>query len=121
MVLRKEEQSLHLRLADLLRRSPNHHVVWWHTNNNSDSPKRGKLMKRMGVKPGIADFLFIKPSPAELFSLELKTETGRASPEQLDWRDYIRDIGWYAEIAYGWDHAVRVLGAWEIIPVREFI
>lgn len=116
------EQQLHFRIAELLRRQPNHHVVGWHTNNNPRSAKDGARLKRMGMRAGVADWLFLVPNesdPASLYSLELKTEKGRPSPEQLDWKNYINDVGHYAEIAYGWDHAIRILGAWDIIKVRE--
>ncbi len=64
-------------------------------------------LKRMGVSAGYPD-VFV-PLPTDKyhgFYVEMKRKKGgRASPQQIEWINYLRDKGYYAEIAKGSDEA----------------
>lgn len=53
-------------------------------------------MRALGVKPGVPDLLMPVPSgPNPGLALEFKSATGRASPEQDEWMQHLRDrAGW---------------------------
>ena len=73
----------------------------------------GRVMadKAMGVKKGVPD-LCLPVARGEYHGLyiELKNETGRASPEQEWWGEELLKQGYYWETCHGWQSAVRVLG-----------
>ena len=62
--------------------------------------------RQMGVKSGVPDLMLPIPSQGYhgLF-LEMKNKTGRLSMEQKKWIAALRDLGYKAEVAYGWEDA----------------
>lgn len=72
--------------------------------------KAAKDVKAEGVRRGVPDYLF--PVPRGGFNglaIELKTDTGRTSPEQRQWLADLRAHGWHAEVCRGWEQAWAVL------------
>ena len=70
--------------------------------------KQGERTVRCGVK-GMSDLLFIKNGRA--YWLEVKTETGRPSQDQLNFLAVMRDrYGCVAEIVRSVDDAIRAVG-----------
>lgn len=65
------------------------------------------LFKLMGVSPGFPDIEV--PFPCGKFHgfyVEMKRiKGGRASAEQIDWLNYLREQGYYAEVAHGFEEA----------------
>ena len=51
----------------------------------------------------------------EFFALELKTEDGKPSVEQLQFADNVNECDGFGFIAYGFDSAMACLVAWGII------
>lgn len=115
---RRPEQELHIAVVDHLRERAMPGVLWWHTNNNIALRGRrgafiGKLMKSMGVRPGVGDILvFYK---GKLFSLELKAAGGKPTPEQWAWMDAVKENGGYAHHCRGLDAALGILEMWGLI------
>lgn len=68
--------------------------------------KQGERTIKCGVK-GMSDLLFIKGGRA--YWLEVKTETGRPSAEQLNFLSVMRKHGCVAEIVRSVDDAVRAV------------
>lgn len=61
-----------------------------------------------GVPKGFSDLIAVKDG--KIFFLEVKTETGKASPEQLNFLAVMRDrYGCTADIVRSVDDAVRVV------------
>ncbi len=77
------ERGLHLYAADLLRLKARRDILWLHIANEGErSPRTGAFFKRMGMRPGAADFLIVVKGQAHW--LELKAAKGRQSPAQRD-------------------------------------
>ncbi len=65
--------------------------------------------KRHGYLAGTPDILVFYPQhPFHGMMIELKTDTGRASPEQNDLLNRLNKLGYYAVVAKGLDEAKRV-------------
>lgn len=63
-------------------------------------------LKAEGVKPGVSDYLFPVARGEYIgLAIELKTATGRASREQAAFLSALRQQGWRAEVARGWEQA----------------
>lgn len=73
--------------------------LWWHTPNQagSRSAVETKILKGMGVKPGIPDILIFYQG--RLFAIELKAKGGKESPNQEAMQETLRELG--AEVASG--------------------
>lgn len=72
--------------------------------------KRGRKvasdLKKEGTRPGAPDYWFpVARGPYVGLVIELKTQTGRASREQVAWLAHLRAQGWRAEVARGWEQA----------------
>jgi hypothetical protein len=90
-------------------------VVWLKKNNFwvSGSGVGVKLslmqaiaLKRMGVAKGYPDIFVPLPlNGLHGFFLEMKCDSGKLTQEQVEWIAYLRDHGYYADVAFGVDHA----------------
>lgn len=83
------------------------HAMMWAVPNGPDS------RRVPGFCAGAHDVMALRNG--EFFSLELKTETGRPSEEQLEFMSDINDCGGYGFIAYGFNAAIACLEAWGLI------
>jgi hypothetical protein len=81
------------------------------TNDGTANIVRGVSSKKQGLRKGVSDYLLAYPvGKKHGLWIELKRQTGsRISPEQLIWLERMRDVGYEAGIAYGWEHAVRLI------------
>jgi hypothetical protein len=69
--------------------------------------------KQMGVSPGFPDIEVPYPIPGIYngFYLEMKRQKGgKVSEEQREWLAYLRDRGYFADVAYGFEEAKKL---WE--------
>ncbi len=63
-------------------------------------------LKAEGVKRGVPDLcLPVARSGAHGLYIELKTERGKTSPEQIGWLRALRRQGYVAEVCHGWESA----------------
>jgi len=70
----------------------------------------GKHLREQGVKPGVPDLCLPVPrGQYDALYIELKTEKGKASPEQEWWIRELTSQGNYAEVCHGWRSAIRVI------------
>lgn len=79
-------------------------------NERKCSVQEGARLKRMGVKRGVPDLCL--PIPRGKYHglyIEMKTETGRPTPEQKWWGEKLTGAGYFWEVCHGWQIAVRVL------------
>lgn len=109
------ENSLHHFVADLLRISSR--ALWFHVPNGERRDSRtGAKLKRMGVRPGVADFLFVAPPHGRLLALELKApKEGRLTESQKQFRRDLEGAGGEFAIARSPEEAIEQLKRWEII------
>lgn len=69
--------------------------------------RRAGINTGLGVIPGVPDIIAIKDGKA--FALELKTESGKASPVQTDILDRLAKAGATVGVAHGLSAALRWL------------
>jgi len=75
-------------------------------NGGARDVRVGKKLKAEGVKRGVPDLCL--PVPCGVYHgmyIEMKTEVGRATPEQKQWIQDLNEQGYYAVIAKGWEQA----------------
>ena len=90
----------YLRLRDLLFM----HIP----NEGKRTPEQGAILKRMGLSKGAPDFIVFEPRGGfHGFALELKTEDGRLTKEQLEWAANLSRRGYAWTMAKGVDEAIR--------------
>ena len=106
------EEQIHCAVVALLRFRADRHTIWLHVPNGEyRSHRTGARLKRMGVIPGVADFLVVPPSGKACF-LEIKTEKGRLSPEQRAFYERCIVAGIPYSIARSSKDAELILETW---------
>ena len=70
-------------------------------------------MKGLGVRAGVADLILIHRGRP--FALELKSDSGRATAEQMAFVQAFNAAGGHAAIVRGLDSALHILEAWGIL------
>lgn len=81
------------------------------------SPNGGKrhiaealAFKAMGVSPGFPDVEIPLPAgPYHGCYIEMKAAGGKLSDYQVDWLNYLREKGYFAECAQGFEEAKAIL------------
>jgi hypothetical protein len=114
------EYDIHKQIVRVLNVAAREHVIWFHVpNGEARNVQTLMKLKAMGVKPGVADLVFIAPTGVGF--LELKSKKGRMEASQLAFRDSLLPLMlhsrmplWY-EVARSVDEALAILREKEII------
>lgn len=82
-------------------------------NEGLRSRVTGALLKKLGLRKGFPDIQLLTPAPAPstygMLFIELKSEHGKPSQDQLDYLEFLRGRGYAACLCYGWDAAKRCI------------
>lgn len=77
-------------------------LAWLHHSPNGGRRDgfTGGQMKALGTKPGFPDLVLPVPSPSGWtgLAIEMKSDTGRTTPEQVAWLDRLADSGWQVAV-----------------------
>ncbi len=101
------EAQLQRAVFDELKARGKRGLVAWAVPNNPAA------RRTVGFRAGVHDVHILHD--ARFFTLELKTEKGRASEEQMEFKDAINNAGGYAWIVYGLKQAIDTLEAWGLL------
>ncbi len=108
----KPEQIAHIQVVDWFHlQYPDlaqdfHHFA----NERKCTPSQGYMLKRMGVKRGVADFHLAYPvGKYHGLWLELKSEKGRLTPEQKLFLERKSLLGYCATTAWGFFDATQAI------------
>lgn len=89
-------------------------LVFWHTPNGG---KRGAIeaaiFKGLGVRAGVSDIIAVHAG--RIYALELKSETGRQTESQMQFRADMDAAGAETGLAQGLDAALRIIEAWGLV------
>ena len=108
------EQQIHLAVAQHLRSRGIPGMVWWHTPNGGQRNKAaGGLLKAMGMRAGVSDFIFVHAN--KIYALELKAEGGRATDAQMQFLADIDRAGARTAMPAGLDAALATLESWGLL------
>jgi len=108
------ESAIHKGIAKLLEAAAPRRVLWWHTPNGEKRDGiTASILKGMGTKPGVPDFLLYDTGTGYLHALEVKAKDGYLSDSQKGWMDRFTasPTGRYA-VARSVDDAVQILLDW---------
>ena len=112
MTERKHQQSL-IKWSQQPRvreKWPELKLMYHVPNERYCTPAQGKQLKLSGVRKGVPDLcLPVARKDYHGLYIEMKTETGRESPEQVWWREQLTEQGYFVEACHGWESAVRVV------------
>lgn len=113
------EFAVHCMIADTLRASISPGWLWFHVGNGElrNKATAGKL-KRMGVKPGVSDFLLVAPTGGRLHALELKAKGRKPTEEQMAFICAVLDAGGKASWVDTFEAAISQLQGWGAVRVR---
>lgn len=73
--------------------------------------KEASKFKRCGVQPGVPDICIPIPSGSyHGLYIELKRVSGgKLSDYQIEWLNFLREQGYYADVAHGFDEAKKMV------------
>jgi len=113
------ERSTHIAVADLLRAAARPDVFCTHIPSGElRTDKTGGLLKRMLLRPGLPDFMFLsrKNGAPWVAFLELKRGgLGRLSPAQALFGSLMLEFGVPYAVARSYDEAEAQLRAWGVL------
>ena len=103
------EQTLQEQVVHLLRAYARPDIAWWHCPNGArlNSWKVKKDLKAMGVQPGASDLMFVIDE--RFHGVELKTEIGVVSDDQLTFKENVERAGGFYHAAFGLNQAIGVI------------
>jgi len=89
-------------------------LVFFHCPNGGYRTKaEAGILKAMGVRPGVSDLILLHQN--KTFALELKSQGGRATEEQMAFLSEADRAGAFTALATGVDAALATLEAWGVI------
>ena len=109
------ERRTHIAIADLLRIACRPGWWWSHIPSGEHrSEQTGALLKRMGLKPGMSDFLFVSPIGQHCW-LELKRGRAPLTEAQQAFAEHLRACGTAHHVARCYEDAVNQLKEWGVL------
>lgn len=104
----KEERLQHEIILIFNKLYPNHRFCLFHVDNNSANRVTGARKKALGVVSGVSDLVLLTPHKEVVF-IELKTDKGRTTPQQMWFRDNVVSLGYRYEIIRSVDEFLKLL------------
>ena len=82
-------------------------------NEGTGSAARGRLQKKQGVRAGVSD-LFLSVARGEFCGLwiEMKRQGGRVRPEQREFLEKMRELGYDGKVCHGAESAIEKIHAY---------
>ena len=111
------EQSLQTHVATYLGWALSEPWYWTAIGHGGGGHLRGMILKGMGVKKGIYDFLFLGPDRFVGW-IELKSLAGTLTPEQRAFQEMVLKFGHHTAVAKSLDEVRLILLSWNA-PLRE--
>ena len=103
------ETEIHVSLVDALRKFSAPDCLWLHIGNGERRDAiTGAKLKRMGLRRGAADLLFVRANAPPLF-LELKRHGARQSQSQVEFQALAEHAGAQYIVAHSLDEALAIL------------
>lgn len=108
------EADIHREVVRHLKRRGVPGAVWWHTmNEGKRAGRRAGQLKNFGIRKGVSDIIALHRG--RMFALELKTEKGNPTEEQMQFVSDFNSAGGFACIVTGTDTALRILETWGLL------
>lgn len=112
--MKRAEQQIHRAIAQHLRTRAVPGLVWFHVPNGGQRGKiEAAILKSMGVRAGVSDFIFVHDS--KVYALELKAEGGRATESQMQFLADIDRAGAFTALPEGLTAALQTLESWGLL------
>ena len=112
----KEQAQLASALTRLAvkERAAGRPFLWTHVAGERQNARETKILRTLGVKPGVPDILIFVPPPEGFVgvALELKRSDGRPSDlstPQKAWLRMLKEAGWWTGWAKGAEDALQKL------------
>lgn len=83
-------------------------------SNNSGGLARMAKLKKMGMRHGVADLVFVKNGQA--YFLEMKSAKGVQSEYQKEFEADANKTGAFYALSHSFEEAIKILQSWTIIP-----
>lgn len=101
-----------------LRRSlmPSYRCISVPNGRFAADPRTIARLKREGLTPGVHDLLVLR-NDGWFASLEVKSDSGRLSPDQLEWSDWLSAGGASHAVVHSLDEAEQELRRFNV-PLR---
>jgi VRR-NUC domain len=115
---KQSEHRLQIAVAHLLAVVLDPAQTWWSALDHGAgkmTPASAGLRKARGVQRGLPDFIILFKN--ELLGIELKSDKGRLSPEQVETGDRWMSLGHDIAVARSLEDVQDILDAWHI-PMR---
>ena len=79
-------------------------------NERKCSPQMGSILKRMGVRPGVADLLIPRQHSRGISTwIEMKAPNGKLSSLQQQFLSDMKCEGFYADVCYSAESAISLI------------
>lgn len=112
-----KEIDIHMAVAKHLEEWAWPSAFWWHTpNGEKRDPATAAKLKRMGVKPGVHDFLIVHAG--RIYGLELKRAGETPTSDQWHFGRMIGSTGGEWACVDSFAGAVQQLEAWNILRIK---
>jgi hypothetical protein len=113
------EFAVHCMVADVLRLNLQPGWVWFHPANGEErSIATAGRLKRMGVKPGVSDFILVAPGAGRVHALELKRRGRKPTDSQKAFLEAVEAAGGLSGWADTFEGMLLILRAWGAVRAR---
>jgi hypothetical protein len=113
------ERRTHIAIADTLRVGLASGWLWFHPANGELRQLRtAELLKRMGVRPGVSDFILVGPPQGRVHALEVKRKGNRPTEAQIAFLEAVRAAGGLSDWVDTFEAAIGLLREWGALSDR---
>lgn len=115
---RRTEQQLHRSVLDHLKWCGTPNIFAFHCpNGGARTAIEGAIFKSLGVVAGVPDIIIVHGG--RCFALELKSESGRIAPSQIETHERMRAAGAVIGVARGIDEALAWLAQHGLLRTKS--